>query len=128
MKKVNIEILKEENKYLTSSLKNIRTQINAEKKKLSESQKKYDDLHSMYDGALDSPELSARFVEKLSFFKDEKYIDFANSLAKKPVSQIDELLSDLMIYPEYIKELQIRKKRIAKVYYANLVKINKYSR
>lgn len=130
MKKISIEVLQAEIDYLSSSLRNIRSQIKVGKKILSESQKKYDDLLSTYGAeVLTTPELSARFIEKLSLLKDEKYINFANSLAKNnPASQIDEILSDLTTYPDFIKRLQAQKKKIGKKYYKNLVRINKYSR
>ena len=130
MKKVNIEALKAKNDYLSSSLRNIRSQITVGKKILSESQKKYDDLYATYGEALlNTPKLSARFVEKLSLLKDERYINFANSLVKNnPASQIDEIVSNLMLYPDFIERLENQKKKMGKKYYKNLVKINKYSK
>ena len=131
MKKVNIEALKAKNDYLSSSLRNIRSQITVGKKILSESQKKYDDLYATYGEALlNTPKLSARFVEKLSLLKDERYINFANSLVKKhyPAYKIDEIVSNLMLYPDFIERLENQKKKIGKKYYKNLVKINKYSK
>ena len=130
MKKVNIEALKAKNDYLSSSLRNIRSQITVGKKILSESQKKYDDLYETYGEALSAPELSTRFIERLSLKKDKKYINFANSLVKKhyPAYKIDEIVSNLMVYPDFIERLENQKKKIGKQYYKNFVKINKYSR
>ena len=130
MKKVNIESLKAKNDYLSFCLKNIRLQLKADKKILTESQEKYDDLYETYGEALSAPELSTRFVERLSLKKDKKYINFANSLVKKhyPAYKIDEIVSNLMLYPDFIERLENQKKKIGKKYYKNLVKINKYSR
>ncbi|MBD5398408.1 hypothetical protein HDR60_02800 [bacterium] len=130
MKKVNIEALKAKNDYLSFCLKNIRLQLKADKKILAESQEKYDDLYETYGEELSAPELSTRFVERLSLKKDKKYINFANSLVKKhyPAYKIDEIVSNLMLYPDFIERLENQKKKIGKKYYKNLVKINKYSR
>lgn len=130
MKKLNIEALKAKNDYLSFCLKNIRLQLKADKKILAESQEKYDDLYETYGEALSAPELSTRFVERLSLKKDKKYINFANSLVKKhyPAYKIDEIVSNLMLYPDFIERLENQKKKIGKQYYKNLVKINKYSR
>ena len=130
MKKVNIEALKAKNDYLSICLKDIRLQLKADKKILAESQEKYDDLYETYGEALSTPELSTRFVERLSLKKDKKYINFANSLVKKyyPAYKIDEIVSNLMVYPDFIERLENQKKKIGKQYYKNFVKINKYSR
>ena len=130
MKKVNIEALKAKNDYLSICLKDIRLQLKADKKILAESQEKYDDLYETYGEALSAPELSTRFIERLSLKKDKKYINFANSLVKKyyPAYKIDEIVSNLMVYPDFIERLENQKKKIGKQYYKNFVKINKYSR
>ena len=130
MKKVNIEALKAKNDYLSICLKDIRLQLKADKKILAESQEKYDDLYETYGEALSAPELSTRFIERLSLKKDKKYINFANSLVKKhyPAYKIDEIVSNLMLYPDFIERLENQKKKIGKQYYKNFVKINKYSR
>ncbi|MBD5405469.1 hypothetical protein HDR59_02870 [bacterium] len=137
MEKVNIEVLEAENDYLSFCLKDIRLEIKADKKILAENQKKYDDLYSTYGKKLDSPKLSARFIKKLFHLDerfpsptDKKYINFANLLIKNGInaSQIDEIISNLMLYPIFIERLETQKKKIGKQYYKSLVNINKYSR